>query len=343
MSNLLEFINLRFYLKSLTEIQFPIFTGTTLRGGFGYAFKQIACISKNSECKNCIIKNQCVYSYIFETLTPDNSEMMKLYPSVPHPYIIDFSPIEDRNIKENELFYFNMIFVGKCISYIPYFILAFEFLGEKGIGKNRGKFKISKIEKINPYTNAKGKIIYSFKDKILKTVDNPIKFPFQYFKIISQNDKTISDIKKLKPNFWFKNNEKKLIKINFITPTQIKYEDKYITIPQFHNLIRSMLRRISALSYFHCGLNLNELDFREIIKKSEEIKLKNSNLKWVEIERYSKRQNLSHNLLGFTGECEYEGENIQLFMPLLRLFSLLQIGKHTSFGQGKYQLIENIP
>lgn len=42
---------------------------------------------------------------------------------------------------------------------------------------------------------------------------------------------------------------------------------------------------------------------------------------------------------GFVGEIIFEGE-IEPFMPLLKAGEILHVGKGTSFGLGKYRILE---
>ena len=58
------------------------------RGGFGYAFKRVVCVIKGKACDECLLKQKCIYSYIFET-PPQDTEMLRLYPKVPHPFVIE--------------------------------------------------------------------------------------------------------------------------------------------------------------------------------------------------------------------------------------------------------------
>lgn len=57
----------------------------------------------------------------------------------------------------------------------------------------------------------------------------------------------------------------------FHTPRRIKYHEDLLLDLEFHILIRSLLRRISTLSYFHCGSEL-ALDFNGLINAALEVK-----------------------------------------------------------------------
>ncbi len=69
------------------------------------------------------------------------------------------------------------------------------------------------------------------------------------------------------------------------------------------------------------------------------VAIKESTLKWYDWERYSTRQDTRMKMGGFVGEITFEG-NIEPFMPLLKAGEILHVGKGTSFGLGKYEIVE---
>ncbi len=115
-----------------------------------------------------------------------------------------------------------------------------------------------------------------------------------------------------------------------MTPTRIKLNNKLIDEPEFHHIIRSLLHRLSALYYFHCGEEL-DIDYKGLIEKSVSVRKVCSDLKWRDIERYSTRQNTKLKMGGFTGKVAYEGE-LKDFIPFLLLGEQLHIGKSTTFN-----------
>lgn len=101
--------------------------------------------------------------------------------------------------------------------------------------------------------------------------------------------------------------------------------------------IRNLLRRLSLLYYFHCGGDPSEWDFKGIIEKAEEIKVKEKNLRWHDWERYSGRQDTRLKMGGFIGAISFEG-NLEPFMLLIKAGEVLHVGKGTEFGLGKYEV-----
>ncbi|MEW6617931.1 MAG: CRISPR system precrRNA processing endoribonuclease RAMP protein Cas6 [bacterium] len=298
-------------LKALEPIILPSYKGSTLRGGFGTAFKRVVCAIKDKECPDCLLKEKCVYSYIFETPPPKDTKIMRKYTSAPHPFVIE--PPEEKRIgyKPGDEINFSLILIGKAIDYLPYFIYTFQELGKIGIGKDRGKFELEQVA-------CDGETIYDSKDKTLKSI-TPSTLSVGF-------DNTYDPF------------TLETLTLNFLTPTRILY-DNHLTIElNFEILLRQLLRRISLLYYFHCNGDPSEWDFRRIIYKSKQVKTIKRMLDWYDWERYSARQDTRMKLGGFVGEITFEG-NIEPFIPLIKAGEVLHIGKGTSFGLGRYKVV----
>lgn len=136
----------------------PPYKGATLRGGFGNAFKKVVCALKEKDCPDCILKERCVYSYVFETPPPDGAKVMRKYRSVPHPFIIEPPPERKMGYKPGDGLAFGLTLIGKAIDYLPYFIYTFDELGNIGIGKGRGKYTLKSVlqRKMNSPLTAHG-------------------------------------------------------------------------------------------------------------------------------------------------------------------------------------------
>jgi len=79
----------RLVLLAVEPIQLGQFVGSTLRGGFGHAFKQAVCLWPGGDCRRCRYREPCVYSYVFETPRPSGSERLRGIDQIPRPYVIE--------------------------------------------------------------------------------------------------------------------------------------------------------------------------------------------------------------------------------------------------------------
>lgn len=312
----------------------PSYKGSTLRGGFGHVFRKVVCALKKDSCRNCLLSEKCIYSYIFETPPPKDTTIMRKYTAAPHPFIIE-PPEEKKNgYKPGDNLTFGLTLIGKAIDYLPYFIYTFDELGKTGIGKGRGKYELKSVKSDESRVKNEEK---GYTSNVI-----PAKAGIQ-----NDSIKTIysSDTKTLKPfetsylplsfNSELETHNSSLLTLSFQTPARIIYDGHLTLDLEFHILIRQLLRRISLLAYFHCGIDSSDWDFKGIIEKAKDVKVKQSNLKWQDWERYSARQDTRMKMGGFIGEITFEG-NIEPFMSLIGAGEVLHVGKGTGFGLGQY-------
>lgn len=287
--------------------------GSTFRGSFGHAFKNVVCSFREKECKECMLKDKCVYCYVFETIPPKNSEIMTKYTNAPHPFIFDTDIDKNREFNKGEIFKFNITLIGKAVDILPYFIYSFRKMGETGIGKEKSRFILKKTFSV--FENNE-RLVYQDIDKTFN--NEPIEI---------KKDDIFDSLK-------FNNNK---IKIKYITPVRVKYNGKYTENLDFHILIRNLLRRLSLISYFHLDEKMN-VDFKGIISDSEKVRIISSDLKWTDWTRYSNRQKTKMKLGGVVGEAIYEGR-LEPFKEILKLGEFIHIGHGASFGNGKYEIL----
>lgn len=301
----MQLLRLQISLKSTEPVHLPGYKGGIIRGGFGLAFRKVSCPFPARICQECILRSRCVWSYVFDTPRPKESKILSRAENVPHPFVIE-PPDDGRTylIKEDTLD-FNLILIGKALNYLPYFIYAFEKLAEQGLGRPRAKFKLQGVYQNN-------RLIY-----------NP------------EKSAIVQDITPETLNLNPTDEKAKEIKIKFLTPTRIIYQGKICRRPQFHILIRALLRRIWLLSYFHD--QPVELDHKALITRAEKVSLKDAVLAGEEWSHFSRRQERLIEREGVTGWAIYQGE-ITPFLSYLYAGEALHIGKGTTFGMGKIKL-----
>ena len=348
----------RFTVCAKEHIRFPAYKGSAFRGGFGYAFKRVVCVIKGKECDDCLLKQKCIYSYIFETPPPQDTEILRLYPKVPHPFVIEPPITEKQTFEPGETFSFHLILIGNAIDYLPYFIYTFTELGKQGIGQGRGKYDLLHVEGIGLEDEA----IQIYNSKV-QTLTNhyPIIQAHQlnHQNLVSVNEQGVETHNRIKQHQATSSsisppceggdkgevvksdaiplNHNNKINISILTPLRLRFDGHITDKIEFHVLIRNLLRRISSLSYFHCDEKF-QVDFKGLIEKASAVKQIRSDTHWFDWKRYSTRQEEWMSLGGVTGAVSYEGD-LSDFMLLLRLGEYVHVGKGTSFGLGKYKIL----
>ncbi len=309
-----SFAEFLFVLRADEPIELPPYKGSTFRGGFGHAFKKVVCAVKRRDCDSCILKTRCIYFYVFETSPPKDSEALRNYQKIPHPFIIE-PPLETRRLyKPGTVLTFNLILIGRASDYLPYFVYTFEELGRNGIGRGRGRYTLVEVRRGG---------IPSDEDPIYSAGEGRLKG--------SYTARAFSNIQEMEGK-----KEMNAVTLDLLTPLRIAMNNDLVVDLEFHHLIRSLLRRISTLSYFHCGQRI-DLDFRGLIERAQRVKATDNKTRWHDWERYSARQGGKMKMGGVVGKISFQGD-LEEFIPLLRLGEIIHTGKGTSFGLGKYRM-----
>ncbi len=362
-----QLASLRFVIRPVDKLGLPPYKGATLRGGFGYAFKDLVCIKPDRHCPNCLIQDHCSYYQIFETPVPKGAQMMRKYNHAPHPFVLT-PPLDERTefTADDELT-FELVLIGQAIDYLPYFIYVFDDLGRRGIGRNRDKFTLLRVEAYVPEPSASPRLC----------VESSLEFQTIY----NGSTKTLTDFTPLsfadihQSSFLIRNSIKgPSLTLNFLTPVRIQTEGQLDHELSFTNLMKALLRRIQLLQYFHClsswqhytyirdhGEHVGETgpngdggstradgifaltEIHELLNLSESVKTVDSRLTFRDQSRFSTRQNRSTPISGFTGAVTFGFHSIELltsFLPFLRLGEFTHIGKNTAFGLGKYGIVD---
>ena len=309
----------RLWLKAKETLHLPAYKGSALRGGFGHVFRRIACLGAELGFGECLLGERCPYHYIFETPPPVGSVVLDKVPTAPQPFVLE-PPLETKRIYEpGEEFIFHLVLIGKALDFLPYFIYAFDELGRVGLGRGKGKHMLDAVAWLDAAGNAVS--VYDGRRKVLTDSFHPL----------SLSQLSVCD-SSLSPSS---------LSISFLTPTRLKYENRLATDCEFHVFFRNLVRRIALLDYFHCGGEFPP-ERREFVERARAVETVASDLRWVDWERYSSRQQTRMRLGGFVGQVTYRGDFTD-FLPYLLLGTYTHVGKGATFGLGGYEIVANVP
>jgi hypothetical protein len=149
----------------------PPYKGSTFRGVFGHALKNIVCTFTSHTCDQCLLVRQCVYVKIFEPhrLKIQPMANMKQMTSMPSPFVIEPPLTQKTHYDTNDFFDFDLLLFGATNELLPYYIYAFDKIGYIGVGKSidgqRGQFTLKTVvtsgEKV--YQNHRNKVYHYLK------------------------------------------------------------------------------------------------------------------------------------------------------------------------------------
>ncbi len=301
---LMHFGEYRFHAVLEEEALLPAYKGSTFRGVFGLALKQVVCALRHQECSSCLLRQQCLYPRIF-----DPPAVAGGHPP-PHPFVIE-PPLETRtHYRPGDAFDFTVLLFGWANDCLPYFVYAFREMGRLGIGRRlggrRGRFRLAQV------TSPDAGVLYREEEGTLSAAP-PRLLPTPAADLPGGPEEELT--------------------LTLITPLRLKFQNRLQAQLPFHVLMRGVLRRLAGL-WQHFGGGEPALDYPGLIQRAEEVAVVRDRLHWFDWRRYSNRQEAEMYLGGMTGEVTYRGR-LREFLPLLRLAALLHLGKNTTFGLGK--------
>ena len=127
-----------------TPIRLPDYAGSMLRGAFGHALRQLACMTKQKECAGCPLLSTCPYPAIFAPPPPAQHALQK-FSQIPVPYIIEPPEWGARQIRKGESFAFHLVLVGRALRELPLIILAWRRALARGVGAGDGTADLVRV------------------------------------------------------------------------------------------------------------------------------------------------------------------------------------------------------
>jgi len=305
----------RFAITLCDRARLPEYKGGTLRGAFGHVFKKIVCSARQPTCEKCILMGTCPYTYIFETPRPDDARMMRLYPQIPRPFVLEPPATKSREFQPGDKLEFGLVLIGKATSYLPYFIFTFEQLGEIGIGSDRAKFQLTGVTELLPAGEERA--------------------------VYSTDERKVAPAATFSPADLTKSRNGDDAALLLQTPLRLQVGGRIARSLEFRPLVSTLLRRVSALSCFHCGHEL-DLDFRRLVESADSIQVREDRTTWHDWDRFSGRQKRRMNLGGLVGSVTFSGP-LDEYWPLLEIGEVVHAGKATPFGLGKFRMLNSNP
>lgn len=315
----------RFTATFLLEgpLTLPPYAGSLFRGAFGWAMKRVVCVTRTYDCPPCLLKDRCVYPYVFETPPPPQAEVMRKYTAAPHPFVL-IPPDGGRTLAQGHTFELGLTLVGKAVGWLPHFIFSLERMGRSGFGSRRIS---AALVAVDGWIDGRRSGVYSVDDRTLAGVE-------------AFTDRVVVPVgPALAPGA---DAAAQQVAMELRSPLRVRYEERLATTLEFQILIRSLLRRLAHLSYFHCGGDPSVVAFRDWIELAQQVRTVSSSLSWSDWTRYSTRQQTAMEFGGLTGRVAFEGP-LGPFLPLLRAGEIVHAGKGTSFGLGRYRIHDVVP
>ncbi len=231
-----------------------------------------------------------------------------------------------------ERFEFGITLFGNTLKFLPYFVLAVPELGRMGVGPGRGKFSLKSVWAENPLTRERECLLAEGENLVhtptLTMTHAEVERIANY-----QLPMTNSNLQHPTSNVQFT--------IDFLTPTRLIEEGDLAKAPAFDVLFARLLGRLDDLAQQFCSGERRGGEAALTLQRvAEQVRLVESQTRWVEVWSGSQRSNTPSPLSGIVGRATYAAlsDVWEPLSPWLLWGQLAQVGKSTVKGNGVIQV-----
>lgn len=345
-----------FEVELINELRLGPYSGSALRGAFGWQLRRLTCITRMPDCAGCSLRSTCPYATIFE---PEPQPKQ----ATPLPYVIEPPISSEQSLSAGKLFRFNMVLIGPAVAQLALIILVWEKVFARGLSrKGHGQGKLARVVHFDQ--QGQKRVVYGDGEQGWYEQVQPHNTQLQLQKLHNQSSKpneinyigtgesreentapalvsgNFHSVVNLNDNESRKDDQTpfKSLSIEVITPLRLKHQGAKVKPKHFtaEAFIQAAVRRFIQLDKIY--LHSQHLPPR--VESSADLAVTKCDLTWMDWTRYSNRQKNYMQLGGLIGHLKLEGENLNLFYPYLYLGQFWHLGKNTSFGLGNYKLTE---
>ena len=300
----------RYRLEFTTEqpIHLPEYAGSALRGAFGHALRQIACVTRERHCSACALYRTCAYPAIFETPAPLHYTRRKLG-NVPLPFVVEPPPWGERAHATGSTLKFATVLIGPALAQLPLVLMAWRRALQLGLGPQQGTARLARV------------FVEGNDEPVLSDATGRVRAHAQQL-AVPLPDAT-----------------PERVTLVLDTPLRLQRAGHVLGVGELTpaDLLRALLRRVAELVELQLGGTL-DIDFAALSAHAATI-TGDAQLTWRDWTRHSSRQQQHMVLGGAVGRWTLHGE-LAPFWPLLHLGQWLHVGKNATFGLGRYHIEE---
>jgi len=336
----------RFEFEATSTIRLPEYAGSALRGAFGHALRQLACVTRAKTCDGCMLAATCPYTSVFEPQKSASATLALATPPV--PYVIEPPEWGARQYAPGETLAFHFTLVGRAIDQLPLCIMAWRRALARGVGAGDGTAELLNVA----HEEQTGAVVgatdshHAIENRSSATVLAGISPSGES----SQSEPTTTNKFIYRPGESVADHPRNLtlevqtapatVTLEFLTPLRLQENGHALSPAKLtpRPLLTALVRRASLLAEHHQGQPLlTSAQFAELAYAADGI-TGQTQMAWRDWTRRSARQQCTMQLGGCTGTWTLTGDLVP-FWNFLRLGEYLHVGKEASFGLGQYQLL----
>jgi CRISPR-associated endoribonuclease Cas6 len=320
---------LRVVLRARGFQSIPAFLGSALHGALGRAlWKTVCAFPRRRECAGCPLLSRCAYPALFASRAPtDTLEHVGIRDQAPRPMVLAPEELETLSSGHPRLagagteISFRLTLIGRAVDDLALLVIALRQMAQGGIGKPhnpssadepQARYAGAELVRITSYNS--GKVVYDADTELVSTpaaiTPDALQWP---------NDGAAG------------------IAIRLLTPLRLKRDGKFQGRPSPADFLLTLVRRANALTSLY-GDGGNPIDEGEVQAAVAEIQAQPPQTRLVHVRRYSARQQRRMEWPGVIGVLRWRGGALDKLGPLLKFGEMVQLGKGTALGFGRYAI-----
>ncbi|MCX8521410.1 MAG: CRISPR system precrRNA processing endoribonuclease RAMP protein Cas6 [Rhodoferax sp.] len=313
MTTILPISRYRFTARLRKHLQLPEYAGSLLRGQFGAALRQLACMTRQPTCPGCPLKSTCPYTRIFEAVPPPQHCLQK-FSAVPNAYVIEPPPLASPPIPAGEELVFHMVLVGDAIQQLALVAYAWQRALLHGLTRERIVSDLERIDWVDKDGIAHA--IWTREQPLLADHPASLHWPEAPAGL-------------------------RALQLNISTPLRLQSQGHPLRpndlVPR--DLLATVARRVALVLEFHAGQTDWGEGVPDLLVSSAAVE-QDKRLRWYDWTRYSSRQRQEMTLGGVIGHWQLQANSgvLESFWPWLWLGQWLHVGKNATMGMGAYTL-----
>lgn len=311
----------RFSARVVDALALPPYAGSLLRGQFGAALRQLACMTRQPNCSGCPLRDTCPYPRIFEAPAPPEHALQR-FSAIPNAYVVEPPmPALSSNaapdtpvLAPGQTLTFHMVLIGRALEQLPLVIVAWQRALRQGLTKTRSRAELAEVEWVDAF--GAHHAVWTTEQPRLQVHAASLPLP-------------------LPPP------DTAGLRLHIHTPLRLQHQGQPLRVHQLsaRPLLSALARRAALVLEFHAGQPQWGSQVPATAALAEQLTDQRS-LHWFDWKRFSSRQQQEMTLGGVVGQWQLNGTAEVLASAWLWLWlgQWLHVGKNATMGLGGYRL-----
>lgn len=335
-SDALPIARYRFTATLRAGVRLPGYAGSLLRGQFGAALRQVACMTRQPTCVACPLLRTCPYTRVFEAPAPPAEHALQKFSNIPNAYVIEpplaTADLAPADLPAGDTLTFHMVLAGEAIAQLPLIVFAWQRALAQGLTRERAAADLQAVDWVD--ASGVGHGIWHADAPVLLEHAGVISVPPLPAKLPTAPTTTpaLPARNAAAPDGFT---------LHIHTPLRLQHQGHPLRPAQLtpRALVAAVARRVALVMEFHAGQTQWGAYVPQLVQMADTLH-DARDLHWHDWTRYSSRQQQEMTLGGVMGRWSLRGspETLAALWPWLWLGQWLHAGKNATMGMGGYTL-----